>query len=37
MIKTELIKEFMPFDQPELIELISDISAIQHYRRGEHL
>ena len=37
MIKTELIKEFMPFDQPELIELISGVSAIKHYRRGEHL
>ena len=37
MVKSELIKEFMPFAQPQLVEKMSEISEIQHYRRGDHL
>lgn len=37
MVKRELIEEFMPFARPQLVEVMSEISVIQHYRRGEHL
>ena len=37
MVKKELIKDFMPFAQPQLIDTISGIAEIQHYQRGEHL